>query len=445
MEPTETFPSSPQKMNPSANDFSSPPTNDPSLGYDVSMSSFDGVDDVCNFDVDPNAPSPNDEATASKDHMSPHDETDIVPDKLTSNPTVGGGKKKKVRRHCSTAIVSPIRGMRLQKGIWITRVGSIASSEEVMFNRVLDYVRTEAAKDFCVDVYGHERKCSCIHELRTSESLLRNCANSLLQDYHALPTPEAKTRYVLDKKRHAEAHEAVVKSYTKKVVHRKYLVPSRSRSSDEPLGVDGNDNGDGNGDDGEETPEYVFLCVWGFFKLHSIGQHHYQRIIKTDPEAPIASSGLVGNRNSTKRLDEAFLSIHEFLDELKDRASEADPTCVRTTKKRGSDETSIVVMLPPHMKYRQLYRTWCFRRGWIPKLKCKKNNVYLPWREWDPRPNDDDAIDPEWPTGTVAKKVVSWASFMNYWRANFTDLEVDDPNRHQQRRRPPAKKPRATM
>lgn len=58
------------------------------------------------------------------------------------------------------------------------------------------------------------------------------------------------------------------------------------------------------------------------------------------------------------------------------------------------------------------------------KKKSLSQSIYCKVEEYDSRKNDDDSEVPLWPTGSVAKRVCTWPTFLAFWRRNYNNVKV---------------------
>ena len=112
------------------------------------------------------------------------------------------------------------------------------------------------------------------------------------------------------------------------------------------------------------------------------------------------SHGNTNNANRAKRLIAVYEDINQFLDELQ---HQADPISSRMlcnkvqVKLRGDTD---LILLPPPMKYRQIYESYVFSQGLKIKFVSRASGHYCPVSEWE-----DQAFDNEWPEGSQKKDI----------------------------------------
>eukprot|EP00957_Ditylum_brightwellii_P207481 15353168-Ditylum_brightwellii.AAC.1 len=87
---------------------------------------------------------------------------------------------------------------------------------------------------------------------------------------------------------------------------------------------------------------------------------------------------------------------------------------------RGDNPDDIV--LPTHMTKHSVYAHWCYSQGWKLTKKSSAKTIYNPVALYLPRPFDD-VENGLWSPGSVAKGVVTWPTFLMYWKSMFPNLK----------------------
>ena len=143
--------------------------------------------------------------------------------------------------------------------------------------------------------------------------------------------------------------------------------------------------------------------------------------------------GVIDKRNGKKGLDssrgkhniEIYHSLNLFFTELKQEALPFATRIIRDetgTTTRDDDPDDLV--LPPHISKHQCFARWCYSRGWMVSKKSSALTTYKPVSEFPLRPNDDDEEVPLWPQGSVCSRVISWPTFLSYWKRKFPYIKI---------------------
>lgn len=175
-----------------------------------------------------------------------------------------------------------------------------------------------------------------------------------------------------------------------------------------------------NGQDLEQ--DSIMICRNALMGLLGIGH----RMWKTAVVDPLAVHGNAGKRsNYTKMYEEVYHSLDDFFCNL---ANEGTPFATRIIREESGlttrDDNPDEVALPPHMSKHRCYARWCWERGWKVSKKNRALTIYDNVKDFPMREHDDDCEVPLWPTGSEAKKIVTWCTFLNYWKANFPFIKV---------------------
>ena len=175
--------------------------------------------------------------------------------------------------------------------------------------------------------------------------------------------------------------------------------------------------------EGEET---ITICRNAIVNLLNIGRKLFETAQGIDVSKPDGKKGRTGIDSSKgKYYIEIYASLHQFFKELEKEGLQFSTRMIREetgTTTRDDDPEELV--LPPHVSKHACYGRWCFSRGWKPVKKSSARTTYTATKDYERRPNDDDADVPLWPTGSVHERVVTWPSFLTYWNKNFAHLKI---------------------
>ena len=118
-------------------------------------------------------------------------------------------------------------------------------------------------------------------------------------------------------------------------------------------------------------------------------------------------------------------SLIEFFEKLK---GEGVPFATRAVREETGttlrDDNPDDVALPPHVTKRQCYARWCYEQGWIVKLINRSMGRYARTDQYDLRSNDDEAIVPLWPSGSVPNPICAWPTFLQFWHTKYKNIKV---------------------
>jgi hypothetical protein len=304
-----------------------------------------------------------------------------------------------------TVLISPVKGKVFVRHLQKWREPSTKSfvSREDVLDSVRSYIVEESLKPFCIDLRGRETKCTCLHIFRDNPTVVLNCAREVLS-FFEMDSSE-QTNYFLKWKRSADA---VAVALNRQEMLRKFLMLAEPDDS----------NPDSWNCFATMPPHYH--CVNGACKLLAMGKSRYGRIINTTTNAGGWKHGNSNNNNRNKRMLDVFQSIDDFLTEMEKQADPISSRKVRSmvgVKLRGDKD---LILLPPNMKYRQIYQSWVWSRGWKIVWVSRALNQYAPLDQWNDRPFDTD----EWPEGSMKKDICAWNTFLNQWKITHPNLRI---------------------
>ena len=122
---------------------------------------------------------------------------------------------------------------------------------------------------------------------------------------------------------------------------------------------------------------------------------------------------------------EIYASLNQFFTELKQEALPFATRIIRDetgTTTRDDDPDDLV--LPPHISKHSCFARWCYSRGWKVQKKSSALTIYTPVSAFERRPHDDDEFIPLWPQGSEYLRVVSWPTFLSYWKRKFPFIKL---------------------
>ena len=176
-------------------------------------------------------------------------------------------------------------------------------------------------------------------------------------------------------------------------------------------------------EDGEQT---ILICRNDIANLLNIGRRLWQTAKSVNCSKPDGKTGRKGlESNKGKHYTEIYASLNNFFKELEQDGLQFATRIIReetgmTTRDDDLDE----LVLPPHVSKHSCYGRWCYSRGWKPTKLSAAKTIYRPTAEYERRPHDDDSEVPLWPTGSEYQPVVTWPSFLAYWKTNFSHLKI---------------------
>ena len=128
-----------------------------------------------------------------------------------------------------------------------------------------------------------------------------------------------------------------------------------------------------------------------------------------------------------KEMAEVYQSLHSFFTEVEDEALPFAMRLLRDeTGTNTRDDNVDDVVLPPHVTKHSLYARWCYSRGWKVEKKSSAKTIMKSTKEYTKRdyePVDEDGIS-LFPPGSEYGKVISWPSFLRYWKRNFGHVKL---------------------
>jgi hypothetical protein len=165
-----------------------------------------------------------------------------------------------------------------------------------------------------------------------------------------------------------------------------------------------------------------FLCRHAFQKLFGIGHSVVDTLkrfyVREATDMPLAH-GLVNQTNRTLGVKEAMDSLDVFFKNLR---TEGDPYASRLVRTAAGEshmrDDEDDVLLPNYWTKRKIYERWVYGNGIIAKSNGG-DSTYGSIGAYIKRPFDDD-----WPEGSLTIQVVSFASFLNYWKTKHSDIRI---------------------
>ena len=249
-------------------------------------------------------------------------------------------------------------------------------------------------------------KCDCLHNmLEVNNNVVVAIALFMVRYYFPLP-PAQKSQHLIFAIRNA----ASLKIATKK--QQCFMIPFLA------------DGGDYLEIDLKLT--FKYMCVNAFTALYNIGKKKMKRLLLQAPGCFVADHGNVGKQSVKKNNVEAYDDLRERLQYLRDNYS--TPFATRVVRNEAgfldTKDDGKAVYLPPSFSMRNEWKEWCYERGWTIKHKCRSKAICEKIDNWEKREHDDHEEVPTWPTGRESKPVMTWPSFHNFWKREFSDLKV---------------------
>lgn len=169
------------------------------------------------------------------------------------------------------------------------------------------------------------------------------------------------------------------------------------------------------------------ICRNGLQGLLDVGRRSWKTAMEDPGRAEQLTGRMELESNKGKANAEIYDSLHIFFTELKLEALPFATRIIRDetgTTTRDDDPDDLV--LPPHISKHSCFARWCYLRGWKVEKKSSAKTIYTPVKEFTRRPFDDDDEDgvPLWPEGSEYKRVVTWPTFLYYWKRKFPHIKV---------------------
>ena len=295
-----------------------------------------------------------------------------------------------MRNRVSAKVVSPTKGFTYSKERkkWRCAKEKRNVPPEEVLSSIKKNIAEEAAQPFCVSMWGSKTKCNCLHIFQMSPALISNVAKEILNYFEGDSFDQ--TFFFLNWKRNADTFKKGMSDEARGGAGRSYLIL--------------------------HGPTH-FHCTSGVCRLLGMGREKYGRIINSDEDW---RHGNTNNNNRNKRMLETFNSIDVFLSKVEEQADPISSRVVRDSVGVSLRGDTDAILLPPHMKYRKIYESWIWSRGWKIKWTGRCKTHYAPIDQWENRPHDTD----EWPEGSVKRDICSWPTFLNQWALTHPKLRI---------------------
>ena len=171
----------------------------------------------------------------------------------------------------------------------------------------------------------------------------------------------------------------------------------------------------------------VNICRNAVRALFYIGEDQWQKLSSLlVPAKSTNSHHMKDNQNAASKQTQ---DVIDYLYEIgRDEGESYATRFIRfLTRIEIRDEEKGFVQLPSCYTKRQMYKNYCFGRGWIAKSDHKGN--YSVISDYTRRRNDDELGDmASWPTGSVCQKVCSFSTFLNIWTSYLPYLSIRPPS-----------------
>ena len=199
---------------------------------------------------------------------------------------------------------------------------------------------------------------------------------------------------------------------------RTYLLPMCTL-----VNADEDANGDGSVDAAapaeEEGP--IMVCKNGLQGLLCIGRKLWTSSIKN----PGQVHGNTGKANKSKPFAEVYVSLTTFFEALEKEGSPFATRIIREeTGTTMRDDDPNEVCLPPHITKHKCYARWCWERGWKVFKVSRTLTLYDKVQNFSLHENDDASAVPLWPSGSTPERVVTWPTFLDFWKENFPHIKL---------------------
>lgn len=162
--------------------------------------------------------------------------------------------------------------------------------------------------------------------------------------------------------------------------------------------------------------------------MHNLGRKSFTGLKSVFNGNATVVHGNEGKVHVDEQKEKAYAIIHRRLQYLNDNFSM--PFAMRiVTDEVGRtstrDDDTEKVHLPPSFSKRQEWIRICYDCGWVVKFKCRCKSLIAQVSDWELR---EGFYKSEFMAnengGQVAKPIVSWRSFLRYWKKAFPKLQV---------------------
>lgn len=122
---------------------------------------------------------------------------------------------------------------------------------------------------------------------------------------------------------------------------------------------------------------------------------------------------------------EIYASLNQFFTELKQEALPFAMRIIRDeTRTTTRDDDPDDLLLPPYISKHSCFARWCYSQGWKVQKKSSALTTYTPVSAFERRPHDGDEFIPLWPQGSEYLRVISWPTFLSYWKCKFPFIKL---------------------
>ena len=172
--------------------------------------------------------------------------------------------------------------------------------------------------------------------------------------------------------------------------------------------------------------ESVMLCQNTFRSIFNVNGEkqwrNYTNDVKVKGSSMLPAHGNTGNvhRAMNSPLGASKPAVVDYLKRMKEEQGEVRATRL-VREKTGlttRDDEDDLVELPAHLSKRQVYKDFCFDRGW--KVGTTAKGSYGHIEDYEAREVDDVL----WPAGSEGLPVPSWKGFNDIWDEYFPNLKI---------------------
>ena len=269
--------------------------------------------------------------------------------------------------------------------------------------------------DCCITMKGRALKCNCLSFLADKPVVIDAVASALIKYFHL--EREVKQQLLANEYRHSK--KLTVSDWNNK--------KGSQKTFGLPLFYDSVPDDVESQTDLREANEYfIDLSAWTtLFNLREDALESIKAISNGTRGMLHASKGKSRVSDDAKM---AYESINELLTDLQENRATPFATkyCREVSGHTVTREDSDRITLPPSMSYRQIYYEWCRSRGWKLKWldRCKARLAQISDWECEDGYYRTQAEADQHEGGKVAKPIVSYRSFIRYWKRHFSKLVI---------------------
>ena len=293
----------------------------------------------------------------------------------------------------------------------------LCSIQQIVSSKNFDKVRAHSeCKDFILDICtskcsrpgdNREKDCSCFLLIKDDEKKLCMVAEYMLH-WSSLKYCEKKNKWIewmLSSRAMHTGEETRYKFKNGKI----FPLPLMSTNN---LHLIQDDN-------------VPLICRDALCRIFHIGRQFMRNTNFNQMTETVDRRSMAGKK-SNNRLDSTTESnLFEYFNELKEQASPFSTRIVREEVGLLSrDDDPDIILLPPHMTKRRLYDAWCYRMGWMPQLSKRCKGTYKSIKDYEQRDQDDHLQVPLFPTGSMRECVVTWTTFLAFWKRHFPKMRI---------------------